>query len=288
MSILAVSSVAVVQLLLPPFSPLVIQSPFSNVCSTSALTSTSVGKCVVCGKETWMRCSACSKAGLDWMCFCSIEHQKLVSTFPFRPVWTHELRFQAVDLVHAQASLWRTLESILLARLFDRRNSRNGRTQHGVCGWVPWWWTFKLARQVRWGVRTSEQVPSTRKRFPGNKHSFLLSNATQTLTSIFRTNIVTLEEPHRPTRAVSSATRSCRRHHEYTTHRLSNSETCTSTFYTTSRPRKYHCQCWRSAPFRIPRGSLYQVGDLWIFQLRLHRVALNPATQASRLRSSSD
>jgi len=27
-----------------------------------------------------MRCSACSKAGLDWMCFCSIEHQKLVST----------------------------------------------------------------------------------------------------------------------------------------------------------------------------------------------------------------
>ncbi|GAA5847791.1 hypothetical protein JCM5353_000848 [Sporobolomyces roseus] len=46
--------------------------------ATSASTSTSPGKCVVCGKETWMRCSACSTAGLDWMCFCSIEHQKLI------------------------------------------------------------------------------------------------------------------------------------------------------------------------------------------------------------------
>jgi len=42
--------------------------------------SISPGKCVVCGKETWMRCSACSQAGLDWMSFCSVEHQKLVST----------------------------------------------------------------------------------------------------------------------------------------------------------------------------------------------------------------
>ncbi|GAA5841979.1 hypothetical protein JCM5353_003638 [Sporobolomyces roseus] len=46
--------------------------------ATSASTSISVGKCVVCGKETWMRCSACSSAGLNWMCFCSIEHQKLI------------------------------------------------------------------------------------------------------------------------------------------------------------------------------------------------------------------
>jgi len=70
----------VVQLFFLPFSPLVIQSPFSNMSATSASTSTSVGKCVVCGKETWMRCSACSEAGLDWMWFCSGEHQKLVST----------------------------------------------------------------------------------------------------------------------------------------------------------------------------------------------------------------
>jgi len=34
--------------------------------------------CVICGEETTKRCSACAKAGLD-LCFCSPEHQKLVS-----------------------------------------------------------------------------------------------------------------------------------------------------------------------------------------------------------------
>ena len=45
----------------------------------------SSGSCVVCGRKTWMRCSACSENGLDWMCFCSREHQKLVSrlSLPF-------------------------------------------------------------------------------------------------------------------------------------------------------------------------------------------------------------
>ncbi|GAA5830849.1 hypothetical protein JCM5353_000589 [Sporobolomyces roseus] len=51
-----------------------------------------IGCCVVCGKETATRCSACSAAGLDWMFFCSIEHQKLIwflhkrvcGTNPFR------------------------------------------------------------------------------------------------------------------------------------------------------------------------------------------------------------
>jgi len=40
------------------------------------------GKCVVCGKDTVTRCSACAKNGTDWMFFCSTEHQKLVSSFP--------------------------------------------------------------------------------------------------------------------------------------------------------------------------------------------------------------
>ena len=35
--------------------------------------------CVVCGKESMLRCSACANNGLDWMSFCSTEHQKLVS-----------------------------------------------------------------------------------------------------------------------------------------------------------------------------------------------------------------
>ncbi|GAA5894276.1 zinc finger MYND domain-containing protein [Sporobolomyces salmoneus] len=36
------------------------------------------GECVVCGKKTTLRCSACSKAGLGWMFFCSIDHQELI------------------------------------------------------------------------------------------------------------------------------------------------------------------------------------------------------------------
>ncbi|GAA5837785.1 hypothetical protein JCM3766R1_000582 [Sporobolomyces carnicolor] len=36
------------------------------------------GACVVCGKATDTRCSTCSSAGLDWMYFCSKEHQKLI------------------------------------------------------------------------------------------------------------------------------------------------------------------------------------------------------------------
>jgi hypothetical protein len=44
-------------------------------------TSSALGQCVVCGKETGKKCSKCSQAGggLDWMYFCSEEHQKFVS-----------------------------------------------------------------------------------------------------------------------------------------------------------------------------------------------------------------
>ncbi|GAA5965889.1 hypothetical protein JCM3765_006478 [Sporobolomyces pararoseus] len=37
-----------------------------------------LGKCVVCGVETKKKCSTCNKSGLDWMCFCSVDHQKLI------------------------------------------------------------------------------------------------------------------------------------------------------------------------------------------------------------------
>jgi len=39
------------------------------------------GKCVVCGEETFERCSACSTHGLDWMFSCSRDHQKLVRLY---------------------------------------------------------------------------------------------------------------------------------------------------------------------------------------------------------------
>ena len=39
------------------------------------------GKCVICGEETFERCSACSTHGLDWMFFCGQDHQKLVSSY---------------------------------------------------------------------------------------------------------------------------------------------------------------------------------------------------------------
>ncbi|GAA5964532.1 hypothetical protein JCM3765_005224 [Sporobolomyces pararoseus] len=38
------------------------------------------GECVVCGKESVTRCSACAKNGTPWMYFCGREHQKLIWT----------------------------------------------------------------------------------------------------------------------------------------------------------------------------------------------------------------
>ncbi|GAA5981127.1 hypothetical protein JCM5350_007166 [Sporobolomyces pararoseus] len=50
--------------------------------STSEPTSTTIfhtsGECVVCGTPTSKCCSSCKKSGLDWMFFCSVEHQKLI------------------------------------------------------------------------------------------------------------------------------------------------------------------------------------------------------------------
>ncbi|GAA5950581.1 hypothetical protein JCM3765_000538 [Sporobolomyces pararoseus] len=46
--------------------------------STSPKPPSSTGQCVVCGKETMSKCSSCLTAGVDWMYFCSVEHQKLI------------------------------------------------------------------------------------------------------------------------------------------------------------------------------------------------------------------
>ncbi|GAA5904346.1 zinc finger MYND domain-containing protein [Sporobolomyces salmoneus] len=51
--------------------------------------SDSSGECVVCGKKCLTRCSACSSHGLDWMFFCSKEHQKLI--------WSVHKRFCGVN-----------------------------------------------------------------------------------------------------------------------------------------------------------------------------------------------
>ncbi|GAA6019572.1 hypothetical protein JCM11491_001341 [Sporobolomyces phaffii] len=40
--------------------------------------SPAAAECVVCGTTCWTRCSQCTASGLDWMYFCSREHQKLV------------------------------------------------------------------------------------------------------------------------------------------------------------------------------------------------------------------
>ncbi|GAA5986635.1 hypothetical protein JCM5350_008326 [Sporobolomyces pararoseus] len=37
-----------------------------------------LGRCVVCGKESLKGCSKCKAAGLDWMYFCSVDHQRLI------------------------------------------------------------------------------------------------------------------------------------------------------------------------------------------------------------------
>lgn len=47
--------------------------------STSIAPRSSLGECVVCGKESSTRCSSCAQGREDWMFFCSREHQKLVS-----------------------------------------------------------------------------------------------------------------------------------------------------------------------------------------------------------------
>ena len=62
-------------------------SPHSSTLNMSTSTSTAspsaLGECVVCGKESSTRCSSCGKGGVNWMFFCSREHQKIVSNAIF-------------------------------------------------------------------------------------------------------------------------------------------------------------------------------------------------------------
>ncbi|GAA5987333.1 hypothetical protein JCM5350_005630 [Sporobolomyces pararoseus] len=44
----------------------------------SSTPSRPLGECVVCGKLCSKGCSSCKTAGLDWMYFCSVDHQRLV------------------------------------------------------------------------------------------------------------------------------------------------------------------------------------------------------------------
>ncbi|GAA6023934.1 hypothetical protein JCM11491_000293 [Sporobolomyces phaffii] len=70
------------------------------------------GECVVCGQSTFKRCGACSSVGLDWMCFCSTAHQKLVwkghkricgkaGTFSWPELDDEELVFAGEELLEA-------------------------------------------------------------------------------------------------------------------------------------------------------------------------------------------
>ncbi|GAA5964510.1 hypothetical protein JCM3765_005217 [Sporobolomyces pararoseus] len=52
------------------------------------------GECVVCGKICSTRCSSCSKHGLEWMCFCSVEHQRLIWFVHRRTCGTNSKPFQ--------------------------------------------------------------------------------------------------------------------------------------------------------------------------------------------------
>ncbi|GAA5965878.1 hypothetical protein JCM3765_006474 [Sporobolomyces pararoseus] len=45
---------------------------------SGASTSSALGQCVVCGKASVKGCSSCKAVGLNWMYFCSVEHQKLI------------------------------------------------------------------------------------------------------------------------------------------------------------------------------------------------------------------
>lgn len=69
--------------------------------STSPSAQIESGECVVCGNITTKRCSSCAASGTDWMFFCSIEHQKLVSLpLPIRYAYIADDRDIQIWFVH--------------------------------------------------------------------------------------------------------------------------------------------------------------------------------------------
>jgi len=88
-----------------------------------AATTQATGECVVCGKETVTRCSACAKSGTEWMFFCSTEHQKLVSSS--RPLLSARIRAESsayIDLEGTQTSLRRQVKSFPNTFPFEGRD----------------------------------------------------------------------------------------------------------------------------------------------------------------------
>jgi len=94
---------------------------FCKMSISPAATTQATGECVVCGKETVTRCSACAKNGTEWMFFCSTEHQKLVS--PSRLLFSAQIRAESstyIDLEGTQTSLRRQVQPVPLPSRFRR------------------------------------------------------------------------------------------------------------------------------------------------------------------------
>ena len=84
---------------------------FNMIPGTSPSASTLTGTCAVCGQESSTRCSNCSQAGLDWMFFCSKEHQTLVRKLcSCRQIL--ELRRSTTDLETSQAHLQESIAAV--------------------------------------------------------------------------------------------------------------------------------------------------------------------------------
>lgn len=63
----------------PKRSPYSYYEDGNSTTSGSSSIPTLSGRCVVCGKSTSSRCSACASNGTQWMYFCGKDHQMLVS-----------------------------------------------------------------------------------------------------------------------------------------------------------------------------------------------------------------
>ena len=116
------SFVVQLSLLLSTLEPTL--TSFCKMSISPAATTQATGECVVCGKETVTRCSACAKNGTEWMFFCSTEHQKLVS--PSRLLFSAQIRAESstyIDLEGTQTSLRRQVKPVSIPFPFGGRDS---------------------------------------------------------------------------------------------------------------------------------------------------------------------
>ncbi|RYF87171.1 MAG: tetratricopeptide repeat protein, partial [Chitinophagaceae bacterium] len=89
--------------------------------STSPNSPSPLGECVVCGKESSTRCSKCSHGGVDWMYFCSTEHQKLVSA---SSVWAQENDYDRSIRAYRENKPDTALQAIERAAKYYRREHK--------------------------------------------------------------------------------------------------------------------------------------------------------------------